>query len=117
MFSASNARATPMSFRLGSRGGEQDVAQNMAAFFQNVFMDQALDQQLLDQTSTREGEGPSMSPVELAGELVGGTSTCKELGYRAFDFFEVNCVCINFLTLLPARCCPCLCSVQILRTI
>lgn len=73
-------------------GVAKDVAQNMAAFFQKVFMDQAtvFDQQPTDHTSTADGERPSMSPVDLAGELVSDASTCKELGYQAFDFFKVN---------------------------
>lgn len=72
-------------------GGEKDVAQSMAAFLQNVFMDQTtFNQQPSDQTSIADGERPLMSPVDLAGELVSGTSTCKELGHQAFEFFKVN---------------------------
>eukprot|EP00752_Nemacystus_decipiens_P010610 g9448.t1 len=68
----------------------KDVAQNMAAFFQKVFMDQTtFDPQEADQTWTAAGDRPSMSPVQLAGELVSDASTCKELGYQAFDFFEM----------------------------
>lgn len=74
-------------------GVAKDVAQNMAAFFQKVFVDQTTFDADPDQTWTAGGEGPSMSPVDLAGELVSDTGTCKELGYQAFDFFKVNPVC------------------------
>lgn len=60
----------------------------MAAFFQKVFMDQTTFD--ADQTSTADGDRPSMSPVDLAGELVSDTSTCQELAHQAFDFFKVN---------------------------
>lgn len=53
----------------------------------------AFDQQqiLTDQIPATDGKrvGASMSPVDLAGELVGGASTCEELGEQAFDFFKV----------------------------
>lgn len=79
----------------GVHGGKQDVAQSMAAFFQKVFMDQTtVDKQNIDQTSIAGGERPSMNPVELAGDIVSGTSTCKELGHQAFEFFKVNRVCM-----------------------
>lgn len=59
----------------------------MAAFFQRVFVEETtFNQQIL---TDGERAGASMSPVDLAGELVGGTSTCEELGQQAFDFFKV----------------------------
>lgn len=73
----------------------QDVAQNMAAFFQKVFVDQATfgqqQQQPSDEFLVADAEGgwPSTSLVDLAAELVNGTSTCEELGHQAFAFFKV----------------------------
>eukprot|EP00903_Cladosiphon_okamuranus_P009409 g8973.t1 len=60
----------------------KDVAQNMAAFFQKALMDQTTFEQ-------QPGFQTSMSPVELAGKLVSDTSTCKELGNQAFEFFKM----------------------------
>ncbi|CAM9263120.1 unnamed protein product [Ectocarpus sp. 12 AP-2014] len=77
------------SFSLGHLS--KDVAQNMAAFFQKVLMDQVrFDQpQTKESLSDAEGGAPLMNPVDLATELVTGTKTCQELGHQAFAFFKV----------------------------
>ncbi|CAM9247202.1 unnamed protein product [Ectocarpus fasciculatus] len=69
------------SFSLGHLS--KDVAQNMAALFQKVLMDQVgFDQHQTEQSVL-------VSPVDLATELVTGTKTCQELGHQAFAFFKV----------------------------
>ncbi|CAM9466554.1 unnamed protein product [Ectocarpus sp. 8 AP-2014] len=76
------------SFSLGHLS--KDVAQNMAAFFQKVLMDQARFDQPQTKQSLSDAEGaPLMNPVDLATELVTGTKTCQELGHQAFAFFMV----------------------------
>ncbi|CAB1105152.1 unnamed protein product [Ectocarpus sp. CCAP 1310/34] len=76
------------SFSLGHLS--KDVAQNMAAFFQKVLVDQVRFDQPQTKQSLSDAEGaPLLSPVDLATELVTGTKTCQELGHQAFAFFKV----------------------------
>lgn len=72
-----------------SRFVHQDVAQNMAMFFQKVLMDQVRFDQPQTKQSLSDAEAPLMSPVDLATELLTGTKTCQELGHQAFAFFMV----------------------------
>lgn len=70
----------------------------MAAFFQKVFVDEATfgaqqqQQQQPADESFVAGRGetrPSLSLVDLADNIVTGTSTCQELGHQVFSFFKV----------------------------
>lgn len=58
----------------------------MAALFQKAFTDPLRFGQAADTVE----RGASMSPLDLATELVSGTDSCEELAHHAYAFFEAS---------------------------
>lgn len=63
----------------------QDVAINLATFFQKAVVETS---PFFQQQSERSGR--EIDALDIVGELVTGTTTCHDLGDQAFRFFEAS---------------------------